>query len=567
MLDLKKHKKENIFWVFGISLVTFLYLIVKMYALHAYAGDEHIYLYQAKLISQGMIPYKDFAMAHPPLQALFTSVIFKFFGYNFILYRLLPVLWYLVGGLVLALIVYREIGLSASITAMAFSLFSYEPLRASSHYTGINMTIVLLLVAFLAFRSGSTKTCAGFCLAAIFTRLYSIPVVAALIIWAFISNYREKVKLVIWILGAGAVLFIILGIWTGFKDLVQNVFRYHIYKNPMTADSISGMKGTMLFHNAIPILFFILSLPLLTTQMSLSLKTQGNIKNTSKNVFDKLKETNLELPLLSTLIVAIFLLVLLPLNRVWMYYFIPLFPFAGITVGWAVSKVIYYFKTIIKAKQAVSKTGIRRSDIILTTAILVIFIAGFLLSPKLESNLSYYKKYIGKPVPEKTFYYSWQPSILPDFIDKAIKLLFWHDERVIGKSYCSLTYLLWHESRLFDSVYDMVDEIHKRTSQNEKIFGDSGSVPLLALLSDRQIAANEIDTNIQRYISGSSNSDDLIKRIDNDLTKLVILRNNFGVAALNGIKQLIERKYTLINQFKTGQNQVYLIYERKIGVN
>jgi len=564
---LRNKKKFNLSWIAGIGLISLLYVIIKMYALNAYVGDEHIYLYQAKLISQGMVPYKDFAMAHPPLQALFTAVIFKVCGYNFVLYRLLPILWYLAGGLVLAVMVYRELGSSASIIAVAFSLLSYEPLRASSHFTGVNMTITLLLAAYLAYRSNLIKICACFCIAAVFTRLYAIPGVAILLLWAFISDYRASFKLIAWMLGIGLILFVILGLWTGFRELITNVYQYHIYKNPMKPEEIINMKATILFHNAVPVLLFLLSLPLLVTEAAKHLKTINEKRNILRRLREITNNFNFELPILGTVVVGLYLFTLLSLDRIWMYYFVPLFSFAGIAVGWAVSYVICLIKRIVNARLESGKANLMKYEIIVTSVVVVMFVIGFYISPKLEGNLKYYQQQMQQPAEQRVHYYSWQPSVLPDFIDNIVNVLFWHDERIIGKTYCSFTYLLWHESRIFDIANDMVEEIYKRTSQNEWIFGDSGSIPLLALLSDRHIAANEIDTNIQRYVSGYSNPDKLIERIDNDLTKLIILRRNFGVAGLTAIRELIEKKYRIVNKFETAQGQVYLIYERVIENN
>lgn len=73
----------TIIWAACAAVAAVIYLTLKMFSLNAYAGDEYIYLYQGKLIAEGVIPYSGFAMAHPPLQAIFTALIFKLFGYQF----------------------------------------------------------------------------------------------------------------------------------------------------------------------------------------------------------------------------------------------------------------------------------------------------------------------------------------------------------------------------------------------------------------------------------------------------------------------------------------------------
>ena len=109
----------------------------------------------------------------------------------------------------------------------------------------------------------------------------------------------------------------------------------------------------------------------------------------------------------------------------------------------------------------------------------------------------------------------------------------------------------------------MVKTIKDKSSPTGEVFGDSGTVPLLALQSNRRIAANQVDTNIQRYRSGSTDADTLIKEIDNEKTELIILRHRFGVAGLKQVKRLVEEKYALVKSFRDKKKHaLYRIYKR-----
>ena len=110
-------KKARVTWLVSLLVVALFFLIIKAFSLNPYVGDEYIYLYQAKLVSEGVAPYSGFSMAHPPFQMIVTGLMFKIFGFGFLFARLLPVMWCLLGGLVLAWMVWRELGGVASVAA------------------------------------------------------------------------------------------------------------------------------------------------------------------------------------------------------------------------------------------------------------------------------------------------------------------------------------------------------------------------------------------------------------------------------------------------------------------
>jgi hypothetical protein len=159
--------------------------------------------------------------------------------------------------------------------------------------------------------------------------------------------------------------------------------------------------------------------------------------------------------------------------------------------------------------------------------------------------------------------YQWKPAPLPGFVNDLVRATIWLDERTIGEEYSSFSYLLWHESRHCDVIDEMVETIESRSTADEQIFGDSGTVPLLALLSGRAIAGHEVDTNIQRYRSGNADPGELIERIDDPRTKLIVLRHRFGVFGLTELRQLVEEKYRVVGTYRSAQKRLFRIFERK----
>ncbi|MFO8074449.1 MAG: hypothetical protein R6V85_21515 [Polyangia bacterium] len=554
---------RRLVWALGVAAVAGFFLVLKMYAIQPYAGDEHIYMFQARLVSEGATPYSEFAMAHPPLQSLLTAGLLKLAGYRFELARLLPVLWCLAGGLLLAVIVWREKGVAASVAAMALYVLAYEPLRASSHYTGVNMTIALLLGALLAQRLDRLRLCAALCVAAVFTRLYAAPGVAALTLWTLLADRRRGARLVAWGAGIGAAAFVATGLWTGFGEMLHNMVAYHAQKTPMKSASLDNMKSSVLFHNAVPIALFALSLPAMVAELARAydrLSDGGGILNRLRRA---VVESGIGLELLGAATCFSFLLILLNMERVWMYYFVPAFPFAAIGGGWLVSRWIGIAAALIRARGRPSRAGVERRVLLGWTALFFAFVVAFFTSPRLESRLRYWEREMSKPPAERVHRYTWRPGALPDCLDELIHRWIWRDERVIGEPYWSFTYLLWHESRVLDIADEVVEEIEKRSEPGDRIFGDSGTVPLFALLSGRGIAGDEVDTNIQRYRSGNADPEELVRRIDRPDTRLIVLRHRFGVSGVREVRELVDRRYRPVETFESAQGRVFRMFERR----
>jgi hypothetical protein len=554
-------------WGLALGAVVFLYLVVKAFSLHPYVGDEYIYLYQSKLVSEWVAPYSAFAAAHPPLQMVFTAVLFKVFGFNFIMVRLLPVLWYLAGGVLIAWTVRRELGGVASVTAAALFLLSYEPLRASSHYTGVNMTTALLVGAVLAYRYRAVRAAALVSVCAVFTRLYAIPGVAVLVLYALIADRREGVRLVMWGGLFGTCAFVVAGVFTGFGDMVQNLLVYHAQKTPMNPEELAGMKDTVLFHNATPILLFCLSLPALAAVL---VRAHDRL-DAKLGIFRRLEaavsETRTGLVLLCLLIALTYAVMLLAMDRVWMYYFVPPIAFSAVVSGWLAAVIARGTGRLLTSRGSLLAAGIPKRAALGGVVIVALFVLGFLLSPRLESRLGYWDKRMDRAPEDRGKTYHFQPTVLPGIVEAWARFLLWHDERIIGQPYNTFNYVLWHESRVFDVADEIVETIRDETSAKGEIFGDSGTVPLFALLSGRRIAGNEVDTNSQRYKSGSADPKELISKIDNPRTEMIILRYRFGVAGVLEVRHLVEAKYRRVKTVRSAQGRVFLLYRRRPDVD
>jgi hypothetical protein len=553
-----------VLWIVAVSFPLLGFMVLKMFTMNPYAGDEYIYIYQAKLVSEGVAPYSGFAMAHPPLHALFTALVLKVSGYHFLLGRFLPVLWCFAGGILLAVLVRRELGSVVSVVAVALYLLAYEPLRASSHYTGVNMTVALLIGSVLAYRVEAVRVAAALAACAVFTRLYAAPGVLTLTIFAILTDRRNGLRLVAWGAGFAVAGFVSFGIWAGFGEMIHNMVLYHAQKTPMTPGSVAGICDKVLFHNAGLAFLFAPAQPFLGATFVGAYRAAEQKGGLLARLGGVLRAEGVGLLVLADGIAILFLVVLLNMERVWMYYFIPSFPFAAIVGGWLVGRGISGLRGLFKeGPRQLLTDGARRTRYVLGAVVFVAFGIAFALSPLLERRLGYYQREMEKPPADRVHTYEWKDGFLPGFLNRAVRALIWRDERVIGDPYLQHTYYLWHESRVFDIVDDVVGAIERETGEKGEIFGDSGTVPLFALLSGRRIAADEVDTNIQRYRSGNADPEELVRKIDKPTTEMIVLRERFGVAGVRQVVELVRSKYERVATLRSAQKNRFHLFRRK----
>jgi len=551
---------KYIFWILGVLLVSLIFFVLKMYNLIPYSSDEYIYIAQGKLIAEGLTPYKDFSMAHPPVQALFIALMFKVFGYHFVLFRMLAAGWALLGGIVLAMIVKRELGAIASVFSMALYILAYEPLRASIHFTGVSMTIALLMFALLFHRRNNLLLCAVFCVLAVFTRLYALPAVFSLVLFTWWSSRKEALELARYGVFSGLILFVLFSVWTGFSAFMNDVFLFQASKTPMRAEQIAFMRDAVLFHNAVPLILFILGAITVTSKYFNAIKEATDAKKSKKAKIQNQEYNDIRFVLFSVITVLMILMILLNMSRVWMYYYVLAFPFAAIVGGWMIAQ---WWNFISNQIRKISSAGIHQQiNPKWAMASLTVFVLFYFASPKLEHRLDYYKEFLQSGKNKETNYV-WKDGILPSSINSTVKNIFWKDTRILGNRYNSFTYYLWHSCRELDITDELVEFVKANCTPEKRIFGDSGTVPLISLLSGRNIAGNRVDTNIEQFRSGNVDAKKLVREIDNASTQLIILRDKFGVAVLPEIQNMINRNYTEVKSLRSKTGFTLRVFERK----
>lgn len=162
-------------WLFLILIGAF-FLWAKRYGFHyTVGGDENAYFYMARLMSEGKLFYRDFFFAHPPLQLLLLSGVYRVFGFQLIALKLTAVLPVLAGAIVIYLQFWKKKDGLTGIFFMIVFLFNYELLKITTHPFGLNLTSFFLLLSLYFFLEDRPLPCGIFWGSAAITGLYALP--------------------------------------------------------------------------------------------------------------------------------------------------------------------------------------------------------------------------------------------------------------------------------------------------------------------------------------------------------------------------------------------------------
>ncbi|MBI2652187.1 glycosyltransferase family 39 protein [Candidatus Woesearchaeota archaeon] len=111
----------------------------------------------------------------------------------------------------------------------------------------------------------------------------------------------------------------------------------------------------------------------------------------------------------------------------------------------------------------------------------------------------------------------------------------------------------------FERGKDLIDFINSVSNKETMLFGDDSAVPLIALMTNKKIALDFVDTNSQVFISGVRNLDKVL----NDLKGkdiLFIIRSTQGISYFNGVKDFLNKNCEFLSQFHDKIEGSYLVY-------
>lgn len=234
-------------WVlFALLLVVFVSIEYPSLARYD-ASDQNIYFYSAKLVSEGVMPYRDFVFAHPPLHVFILGAVYKIFGFNVFILKCVPLGAIAFASLFMFLLMKYKFGKYEGLASVFLFLLSFNILEFSTYALGISLTVMFLAIGLYFFEKQDLRY--NFILSGLFiglaglTGLYSIPVILAFMLVLFFSksSSNNKKDFLTLILSYGIVFILVNALALllfGFQYIDQ-VFLYHLMKESSSSETAS----------------------------------------------------------------------------------------------------------------------------------------------------------------------------------------------------------------------------------------------------------------------------------------------------------------------------------------
>ncbi len=502
----------------GLGFVLALYTLVKLFALRPAIGDENIYFYQAWRMTEGLMPYRDFVSAHPPMHLYLLGTVAAITKANFFALKTVPMLCTLGSGLCL-LELCRTARLRTilpnrgwSIVLLALFLLSFDTLRISSRSTGASEATFFIALGFLC-QMRSRPFLAGICYgSAAATAFYVAPVLACLLAFGLAELHASNrcadfLKLMACLAGAWVVIHLPSWLIAPRAWLEQAVL-FHFKKPPIGPDFTYTFTRFLASEGA---------------------QAAACTFATALLLFDKARRRY-------AWVVAAALAVLplgLAMRRVYIYYWFPAFPFFAIG-------------TVIFLRQCWELFRVKPAPAVaLATACFVVQPATYIILAR------------AFPEPEPGQAAPFKPTPVVRLVNPAVRQLL----SIRAPRWLPLPGViraLQHENRYWWDMRPAVKAIQQTLQPAETLFGDSTTTPLLALLSRRRIAGELADTNTMQYRTGLRSLGADLQKALADNARLFVAQPRRGIYLLPEYREFIHSRGTPWRIESTGLGDVLL---------
>ncbi|MFH0861696.1 MAG: glycosyltransferase family 39 protein [Candidatus Altiarchaeota archaeon] len=132
---------------------------------------------------------------------------------------------------------------------------------------------------------------------------------------------------------------------------------------------------------------------------------------------------------------------------------------------------------------------------------------------------------------------------------------------VVLYSCVSVGWYIDRESRYFESAERISGFVRSNTDPGDEIFGDSTTTPLIALLSQRRIAYDEIDTNLQRFTSNVTDLSRLLDDLHGDGRFKLFIVSERGISTINETGAFINRFCKVKGVFRDAYYGIIGVYD------
>jgi len=511
------------------GLLVLFFLMLKSFSFHWQVGDENIYFYMAWAgVDHGALPYADYFFAHPPLHLLPGIFVFGLLGFGPITVRLIPIGATLVGAFFLFLLARRQIGRLGAVATVFLYLTAFSLIRASTHWTGINLSVMWVVIGLWAWQREKPATAGVLMALGVCTGSYVWPAAIMTGMLAILRSKRDGLRFIIGFAVPWAAVQLICLIIGG-QSYLQSVYSYHV-KKPEASGASWKMSARVFTDNFALFLGALLGPLMAWLDKRLDSEKQELPAQSSKSKPSNSSILSLfwvwwrerllldgargiaRIGALWTLGYIIFI-GLLP--KVYPFYFLLLFPGMALAGGYAFDRFFHHGFKLGTGYKTCTKRWWENLAILGVIGLAVGI--GFLARVPLQrSLLPKYVRTHDKPM-------KWSDGKLPGFVNRALRACCFDDVAKAFTEYGTVQEILYHESRYFEKAQQLADYVRSHSTPEQTIFGDSSTAGLIALLADRRLAADFSDTNTLRFRTGVTPPKEAIKRIDTPELKFIVV--------------------------------------------
>lgn len=511
-----------------------LFFVLQAYGALPHPSDEGIYAYQAARIRDGVLPYRDFFHAHPPLHLLTTALINAVTGVAAsTIVDLVPTLCAAGQGVLAFVVVQRARKGAAGEIGGAFAagllLFSPSFMRAASSDTGI-MQASLALALGAALLQRQRRIAAGLCIGAAPAILLQLAPAAAVLV-TFSVRGRE---------GRWRVLAFALVVFVGFQALAllwagrayaDDVYLYQLAKPRVSGEGMRQLGAVLAADGG---LFFAAACGAAITATLGGREGRWHVA-------------------LALLWIAVTFVALGSRPRVFRFYFQPAFLPAAVLAG------LGAHHGLVACAQARGRVG--RGLAALTG---LVFVLGALGAERLATPL--FAPGRARELEELTREYTWTDApVLSAGVNRLVRALLFKDgRREPGARPSRFTAYLWQRSRWLDTHPALVAAVRREAAERPvTLFGDSAVVPRVALDAGVLVTGDVADTNVQRFAAGSLAVGDVAALLDAHPDALVLLGRRAGLGALPEVRRQVLSRYEHVGSFVTRAGVAHDLYRRR----
>ena len=564
-------------WVL-FGLVVLYFLVLKSFSIHWQTGDENVYFYMAwATADHGALPYGDYFFAHPPLHLLPGIILFGLFGFGPLTARLIPVGATITGAVFLFLLAKKHMGRVAAVATVFLYLTAFSLLRASTHWTGINLSVMWVIIGLWAFYKNRPLSSGVFMALGVCTGAYVLPGAMMAGLLALLRSRNDGLRYLVGFASVWGFINLVCLIIGG-SQFIDGVYRYHVAKP--SAPGAAWKMSVRVFTDNFALFLGVLFGPLVAWLDKLLEKEEKPEEEPKKKKKKKkrkgeeppagflalwlwlrrilLQEGGKSLARVGALWTLGYVIFIAMLARVFPFYFLLLFPAMALAGGYAVTWMIRRVTDLAKTWKNRGKPWYRGLAVV-GALLLVVMVAYLVRLPAQRSLLPKYVRKIDKPM-------QWSDSPLPG-VNGFLKWCCWDDVAEAYQDYSTTQEILYHESRFFEKAEQLAYYVEKNTTKDQTIFGDSSTAGIVALLSGRRLAADFADTNTMRFKSKITSVDETIKTIEADNLALVLVSGHSGrygrFASVREFRRWLVDNYEEAYRIRDRTKGVYTLLKKK----